>query len=98
MGKHENKLGLRGIDLAELIFEDARVPKENLVGQRGKGWDMLMTTAADFRAYGPGAMAVGLAQGALDYAVAYAKERYSLVSQSLTTRPFGLCWPICVSK
>lgn len=75
VGKHENKLGLRGIDLAELIFEDARVPKENLVGQRGKGWDILMTTAADFRAYGPGAMAVGLAQGALDYAVTYAKER-----------------------
>ena len=75
VGKHENKLGLRGIDLAELIFEDARVPKENLVGERGKGWDILMTTAADFRAYGPGAMAVGLAQGALDYAVTYAKER-----------------------
>ena len=75
VGKHENKLGLRGIDLAELIFEDAKVPEGNLVGERGKGWDILMTTAADFRAYGPGAMAVGLAQGALDYAVAYAKER-----------------------
>jgi len=75
VGKHESKLGLRGTDLAELIFEDARVPKENLVGERGKGWDILMTTAAEFRAYGPGAMGAGLAQGALDYAVKYAKER-----------------------
>ncbi|MBL7210870.1 MAG: acyl-CoA dehydrogenase family protein [Desulfobacteraceae bacterium] len=75
VGKHENKMGLRGTNLAELIFEDAMVPKENMVGEPGKGWDILMTTAADFRAYGPGAMGVGLAQGALDYAVKYAKQR-----------------------
>ena len=75
VGKHENKMGLRGSDLAELIFEDAKVPRENLLGEPGKAWDILMTTAADMRAYGPGAMAVGLAQGALDYALSYAKER-----------------------
>lgn len=75
VGKHENKLGLRGSDLAELIFEDARAPKENLLGKPGKGWDILITGGADMRAYGPGAMALGLAQGALDYAVNYAKER-----------------------
>ena len=75
VGKHENKMGLRGSDLAELIFQDARVPRENLMGESGKAWDILMTTAADMRAYGPGAMAVGLAQGALDYTVSYAKER-----------------------
>jgi alkylation response protein AidB-like acyl-CoA dehydrogenase len=75
VGKHENKMGLRGSDLAELIFEDAKVPRENLLGDPGKAWDILMTTAADMRAYGPGAMAVGLAQGALDYAVSYTKER-----------------------
>jgi len=75
LGKHEDKLGLRGADLCELIFEEARVPRENLVGQPGRGWDILMTGAADMRAYGPGAIAVGLAQGALDYAVDYAGQR-----------------------
>lgn len=75
VGKHEDKLGLRGSDLSELIFEDALVPRENLIGQPGKGWDILISGGADMRAYGPGAMAVGLAQGALDYAVDYAKQR-----------------------
>lgn len=75
VGKHEDKLGLRGSDLSELIFEDARVPRENLIGQPGKGWDVLISGGADMRAYGPGAMALGLAQGALDYAVDYAKQR-----------------------
>ncbi|MBW1707298.1 MAG: acyl-CoA dehydrogenase family protein [Deltaproteobacteria bacterium] len=75
VGKHEDKLGLRGSDLSELIFEDARVPRQNLLGQAGKGWDILISGGADMRAYGPGAMALGLAQGALDYAVNYAKER-----------------------
>lgn len=75
VGKHEDKMGLRGSDLAELIFEDAKVPRGNLLGEQGKAWDILMTTAADMRAYGPGAMAVGLAQGALDYVVDYSKER-----------------------
>ncbi|MFH1479739.1 MAG: acyl-CoA dehydrogenase family protein [Pseudomonadota bacterium] len=75
VGKHEDKLGLRGSDLSELIFEDAMVPKENLVGQPGQGWDILMTGGGDMRAYGPGAISVGIAQGALDYAVSYAKQR-----------------------
>lgn len=75
VGKQEDKLGLRGSDLAELIFEDAKVQKDNLLGNPGKGWDVLVTGGADMRAYGPGAMALGLAQGALDYAVNYAKQR-----------------------
>jgi alkylation response protein AidB-like acyl-CoA dehydrogenase len=75
LGRHEDKLGLRGCDLSELIFKDARIPKDNLLGQPGKGWDILMSAGADMRAYGPGAMAVGLAQGALDYAVEYAQQR-----------------------
>ena len=75
VGKHEDKLGLRGSDLSELIFEDALVPAENLLGRPGQGWDILMSGGADMRAYGPGAMAVGLAQGALDYAISYARQR-----------------------
>jgi len=74
-GKHEDKLGLRAVDLSELIFEDAAVPRENLLGRGGEGWDILMTGGADIRAYGPGALAVGLARGALDYAISYAKQR-----------------------
>jgi len=75
VGKHEEKMGLRGADLSELVFNDAKVPKENLLGGPGKGWDILTGSGADMRAYGPGAMAVGLAQGALDYTIKYSKER-----------------------
>ena len=75
VGKHEDKLGLRGSDMAEIIFEDARIPKANIIGEPGKGWDVLVSGGADMRSYGPGAMAVGIAQGALDYAANYAKER-----------------------
>ena len=75
VGKHEDKLGLRGSDLAELIFKDARVHKDNLLAGPGKGWDILMTGGADMRAYGPGAMAVGLARGALEFASDYARQR-----------------------
>lgn len=75
VGKREEKLGMRGSDLAELIFKDARVPKNNLVGGPGKGWDILMTAAADMRAYGPGAIAVGLSRGSLKLASEYAQQR-----------------------
>ncbi|MDI6761972.1 MAG: acyl-CoA dehydrogenase family protein [Thermodesulfobacteriota bacterium] len=75
LGKHEDKLGLRGSDLSELIFENAEVPRENLLGKLDQGFDILTSGGADMRAYGPGAMAVGLAQGALDYAVSYARQR-----------------------
>lgn len=75
LGKHEDKLGLRGSDLSELIFENAKVPRENLLGKLDQGFDILTSGGADMRAYGPGAMAVGLAQGALDYAVSYARQR-----------------------
>lgn len=75
IGKHEDKLGLRGSDLAELIFEDAFVSSRNLLGSPGQGWQILTTSGSDMRAYGPGAISVGLAQGALDYAVSYSRER-----------------------
>ena len=75
VGKHEDKMGLRGSDLSELIFKDARVSKNNVLGGPGKGWDVLMTGGADMRAYGPGAMAVGLSRGALELASDYARNR-----------------------
>lgn len=75
VGKHEDKMGLRGNDLSQLIFENARISKKNLIGKAGGGWEILMSGGVDMRAYGPGAMAVGLAQGAMEYAIFYAKER-----------------------
>ncbi len=74
VGKIEDKLGMRGSQTSELIFEDARVPKENLLGQEGGGWDILIESIKETR-LGIAAQALGIAQGALDYATNYAKQR-----------------------
>ncbi|MDA8407882.1 MAG: acyl-CoA dehydrogenase family protein [Deltaproteobacteria bacterium] len=50
----EDKLGLRGIDLTELVLNNVKVPVENLIGRPGEGWNVLMTKGADMRVYGPG--------------------------------------------
>ncbi|MBI5529613.1 MAG: acyl-CoA dehydrogenase family protein [Deltaproteobacteria bacterium] len=74
VGRVEDKMGQRACPAAELIFEDMRVPKKNRVGKEKTGWFINRTTLAASR--GPvGAIAVGIAQRALDLAVAYAKER-----------------------
>jgi len=74
VGKHENKLGIRGSSTVELILEDVRIPRENLLGQEGQGFLILMKTL-DFTRIPVAAQALGIAQGALDYAVQYTKER-----------------------
>jgi alkylation response protein AidB-like acyl-CoA dehydrogenase len=74
VGKHEDKLGIRGSDTSELVFENARVPRENLLGREGDGWRLAMSTLNLSRP-AIGAMALGIAQGALDFAIGYAKER-----------------------
>ena len=74
VGKKENKMGLRGSDTATLIFEDMRIPKENLLGKEGEGFKQFMITLDGGR-ISIGAMALGIAQGAYDKAVAYSKER-----------------------
>ncbi|MGB2990580.1 MAG: acyl-CoA dehydrogenase [Candidatus Zixiibacteriota bacterium] len=74
IGKKENKMGLRGSDTATLIFEDLRIPKENLLGKEGEGFKQFMISLDGGR-ISIGAMALGIAQGAYDKAVAYAKER-----------------------
>ncbi|MGM8214976.1 acyl-CoA dehydrogenase [Bacillaceae bacterium W0354] len=73
-GKKEKKLGIRSSPTTELIFENCRVPKENLLGQEGEGFKIAMTTLDGGR-NGIAAQAVGIAQGALDAAIDYAKER-----------------------
>ena len=74
VGKIENKMGLRGSETAELIFEDCRVPAENLLGREGKGFSIAMQ-ALDGARIGTGAQGVGLAEGAIDLSVKYMHER-----------------------
>lgn len=74
VGKKENKLGIRCSDTVELIFENARVPKENLLGAEGEGFKIAMKILDNGR-MSIGAQALGIAQGSFDAALKYAKER-----------------------
>jgi len=74
VGKIEHKMGIRGSQTTELIFTDMEVPAENLLGKEGEGFKIAMMTLDRTRP-SIGAQALGIAQGALDHAVAYAKER-----------------------
>lgn len=73
-GKFEKKMGLRGTQNCDLVFEDCRIPKENLLGKEGEGFKMSMATLDGGR-IGIAAQSVGIAQGAYEVAVAYAKQR-----------------------
>ncbi len=74
IGHLEDKMGLRASDTADVIFEDCRVPAENLLGSEGEGFKIAMT-ALDGGRIGIAAQSVGVAQAALDASVQYAKER-----------------------
>lgn len=74
IGKHENKMGIRASSTCELIFEDCIVPKENLVGEVGKGFKYAMMTLDGGR-IGIAAQALGIAEGAIDETVQYVQER-----------------------
>ena len=74
IGKHEKKMGIRGSATSDLIFEDCIVPKENLLGQEGKGFKIAMGTLDGGRV-GVAAQALGIGEGAIDEAIAYTKER-----------------------
>ncbi|MCP5456078.1 MAG: acyl-CoA dehydrogenase [Thermotogae bacterium] len=73
-GKIENKMGIRGSATTELIFDNLRIPKENLLGEVGKGFKIAMQTLDGGR-IGIAAQALGIAQGALDETVKYIKQR-----------------------
>lgn len=73
-GKKEDKLGIRASSTSELIFTDCKIPKENLLSKEGMGFIVTMKTF-DMSRPGVAAQAIGIAQGALDVAVKYAKER-----------------------
>jgi alkylation response protein AidB-like acyl-CoA dehydrogenase len=74
IGKKEDKLGIRASSTCELIFEDCHVPKENVVGEAGKGYKIAIETLNEGR-IGIGAQMIGVARGALEHAIAYTKER-----------------------
>jgi butyryl-CoA dehydrogenase len=73
-GKKENKMGIRASIAAELVFEDVKLPKENLLGPIGKGFKVAMTSL-DVGRLGIAAQALGIAQGAFDQTVTYMKQR-----------------------
>ncbi|MDU5020093.1 MAG: putative isocaproyl-CoA dehydrogenase AcdB, partial [Clostridiales bacterium] len=73
-GAHEDKMGIRGTQTSDLIFENVKVPKENLLGKEGIGFKIAMKTL-DAGRIGVAAQALGVAQGALDEAIKYTKER-----------------------
>jgi alkylation response protein AidB-like acyl-CoA dehydrogenase len=74
VGKKEDKLGIRASSTCELLLEDCRVPQSHVLGEIGKGYKVAIETLNEGR-IGIGAQMIGLAQGALDHAVRYVKER-----------------------
>ena len=74
VGKKEDKLGIRASSTCELLFDDCRVPRGNLLGEPGKGYKVAIETLNEGR-IGIGAQMIGLARGALDATIAYVKER-----------------------
>jgi alkylation response protein AidB-like acyl-CoA dehydrogenase len=75
VGKLEHKMGIRGSPTGQPILEGVRVPRENLIGKENEGFKLAMATL-DHSRLGVAAQAVGIAQGATDYAAAYARERH----------------------
>ncbi|MBR3244516.1 MAG: acyl-CoA dehydrogenase [Parasporobacterium sp.] len=74
VGKHEKKMGIRGSSTCELVFEDVQVPKENLLGEIGKGFKIAMMTLDGGR-IGIAAQALGIAEGAINVTKKYVQER-----------------------
>jgi butyryl-CoA dehydrogenase/short/branched chain acyl-CoA dehydrogenase len=74
VGKKEDKLGLRASSTCELILDNCRVPRENVMGEVGKGYKIAIETLNEGR-IAIGAQMIGLARGALDHAIAYARQR-----------------------
>lgn len=73
-GAHEDKMGIRGTQTSDLVFENVKVPKENLIGKEGKGFGVAMNTLDSARV-GIAAQSMGVAQGAMDEAIKYTKQR-----------------------
>ena len=92
VGKKEDKLGIRASSTCELILDDCRVPKANVMGEVGKGYKIAIETLNEGR-IGIGAQMLGLAQGALEHALAYASSANSSESRSRNFRACSSTWP-----
>ena len=88
VGKHEVKMGLHGSPTAEIVFQDCIVPKENLLGQEGKGFKIAMQTLDGGR-IGIAAQALGIAEGAMNEAIDYTKARADQQIPEYTVRARG---------
>ena len=84
-GTKEKKMGIRGSSTYELIFTDCRIPKENMLGQQGKGFGIAMHTLDGGR-IGIAAQALGLGEGALERTIAYVKERKQFQLADMATK------------
>ena len=73
-GHHEDKMGIRGSNTCDVVFEDCKIPASNLIGQEGKGFKIAMQTLDQARTW-MGCVATGIAQRAMEEAIAYTKER-----------------------
>lgn len=73
-GKHEDKMGIRASSTTELVFQDCRIPRENMLGREGMGSIVAINTL-NYSRPGVGAQALGIAAGALDDAIAYSRQR-----------------------
>lgn len=73
-GAHENKMGIRGTQTSDIVLENVKVPKENLLGKEGQGFKIMLNTL-DYGRIGVAAQALGVAQGCLDEAIKYTQER-----------------------
>lgn len=82
-GKHENKMGIRASATVELVFDNCKVPKENILGGEGQGFKVAMKTL-DYSRIGVGAQALGIAQGAYEESVNYAQQRVQFGQKIIT--------------
>lgn len=89
VGKKEQKMGVRGVPVNQVIFEDVEVPAENMLGQENKGFPIIMKTLNSVRPV-VAARGLGLAQGALQYAIEYAKQRHAFGGPIIQNQ--GLQW------
>ena len=92
-GDHYDKMGIRSSSTAELIFNDVKVPKENLLGKEGEGFKIAMSTLDGGR-IGIAAQALGIAQGAFEHALSYSRSASSSASPSRPSRASPSSWRI----
>ncbi len=86
VGKIEEKMGIRGSNTAEVILDDVRVPIRQRIGEEGVGWWLMMRTLNRSRP-AIGAMAVGVAQGAIDYLIQYGQQRDWFIKKEVPSPP-----------